>query len=583
MGVEMYRYIGRNKFGRAIWQCLRGTNGLEGFDRHIKELLRRHRASPHLALCLIMEFITRWNQDRATHLLGREPFLRDCYNQATIEEINRINRQIYGVDYFDVLNTAQFADTGETFGIKRENGRLPDDIYFVTESDSDDDEQSAQGDSNDGNHDQHDEEYDPLTQLHQRTTSMRWQSQRQFHSPNAAVFRDFHPQNVPVFRHEKKVFHDLRDKLFATVGKIDYDTFAYSWNQIVAEEDRKRDLTPTRSHVIMMFRKTASQLKNFDEKALERDNNQVLLERSKETRERLRSVIQTFSLQPPLTIASPDQPLPPQREFQLQQMAGNVPQWLLGARVVSRSDQLPISQDGLGHRVGVSEGGPPLFTAHVPQQEQDLPPELQVLKNKLVFAAKDPKRKKDVRRPQVCKDCGHFKQIGHLQHSHTNSSVCTVTDQTIRIQSPNECPQCLKLQTSINKLFNEFGRTPGRGVWANAGNTSIWLVGLLVLVPVPVLVLVMVLVLVLVVVLVVVVVVVVMMMVGVGMAIVMMMLVVIVIVLVLVCIMVQDVSFFMPHIDVVYVGNSSAIFAARMSMVSHTSVLHAWSNQRVRQ
>jgi hypothetical protein len=123
----------------------------------------------------------------------------------------------------------------------------------------------------------------------------------------------------------------------------------------------------------------------------------------------------------------------------------------------------------------------------------------------------------------------------------------------------------------------EFGRTLV---------TLVWLVGLLVLVPVLVLALVMmlvlVLVLVLVVVLVLVLVVVVMMMVGVGMAIVMMV-VVIVIVLVLVCIMVQDVYFFMPHIDVVYAGNSSAIFAARMSMVSHTSVLHAWSNQRVRQ
>ena len=110
--INMFRELGRDRLGRMKYACYRGTNALEvsirivffllslllssyytffsqGYHRHVRDILRRHRCSPELAYHIVRHFNYRWNLRRARDYRGRQDGMHHCYNQAAMEEIQR--------------------------------------------------------------------------------------------------------------------------------------------------------------------------------------------------------------------------------------------------------------------------------------------------------------------------------------------------------------------------------------------------------------------------------------------------------------------------------------------------------------
>jgi hypothetical protein len=119
-GVDMYRFCGRTRKGLDKWQCLRGTNSLEGFHHHLNRLCAQHQTAPRLAYSLILNFNTRWNMDRARQYLGRADDLQCYYDQGRLEEIVMLCRQLDVAAPFQIRCSFEFNDTGETFGLVRD-------------------------------------------------------------------------------------------------------------------------------------------------------------------------------------------------------------------------------------------------------------------------------------------------------------------------------------------------------------------------------------------------------------------------------------------------------------------------------
>ena len=82
VGVDMFKTLGKDKYGREKWQNCRGTNALEGFHRHIRDIMRRHFMSPRLAVNVLRTFIHRWNMKRARGLRGRNDGFEHFYDQG---------------------------------------------------------------------------------------------------------------------------------------------------------------------------------------------------------------------------------------------------------------------------------------------------------------------------------------------------------------------------------------------------------------------------------------------------------------------------------------------------------------------
>jgi hypothetical protein len=62
----------------------------QGYHRHIRDILRRHRCSPELAYHIIRHFNYRWNINRARQYRGRDDGMQHCYDQPAMEQINAI-------------------------------------------------------------------------------------------------------------------------------------------------------------------------------------------------------------------------------------------------------------------------------------------------------------------------------------------------------------------------------------------------------------------------------------------------------------------------------------------------------------
>ena len=82
VGVDMFKTLGKDQYGREKWQNCRGTNALEGFHRHIRDIMRRHFMSPRLAVNVLRTFIHRWNLKRARGLRGRADGFHHYYDQG---------------------------------------------------------------------------------------------------------------------------------------------------------------------------------------------------------------------------------------------------------------------------------------------------------------------------------------------------------------------------------------------------------------------------------------------------------------------------------------------------------------------
>ena len=60
-----YYYYSTTDGEKSTLYCIRGTSKLEGFHKHLRQILPAMHSSPLLALCLLAVFVHRWNHDRA--------------------------------------------------------------------------------------------------------------------------------------------------------------------------------------------------------------------------------------------------------------------------------------------------------------------------------------------------------------------------------------------------------------------------------------------------------------------------------------------------------------------------------------
>ena len=63
-GVNYYYYI-TSESGAKTLMCIRGTSQLEGFHKHLRNIIPGFHSSPRLITCLLAVYVYRWNMDRA--------------------------------------------------------------------------------------------------------------------------------------------------------------------------------------------------------------------------------------------------------------------------------------------------------------------------------------------------------------------------------------------------------------------------------------------------------------------------------------------------------------------------------------
>jgi hypothetical protein len=110
-----YYYYTTKPNGRQVLHCCRGTSQLEGFHRHLRDILKATHSSPLLAVCLLSVFVHRWNHDRATERSIISERYRNYYEHEVIHDMQisadlTMQEQFFG----DLLNPNDFVSTGET-------------------------------------------------------------------------------------------------------------------------------------------------------------------------------------------------------------------------------------------------------------------------------------------------------------------------------------------------------------------------------------------------------------------------------------------------------------------------------------
>lgn len=101
--------------------CVSGTNALEGFHQKLNALLSQHRSSPRLAYNVVMHFISKWNITRARDILGRTDGYTAYFNQARMEELILLSRELGVPAPFSIRCTHDYVDSGERFGVIRKD------------------------------------------------------------------------------------------------------------------------------------------------------------------------------------------------------------------------------------------------------------------------------------------------------------------------------------------------------------------------------------------------------------------------------------------------------------------------------
>lgn len=122
-GVPLYVAIGKDeKTGMTKYRCIRGTNGTEGYHKHIRELLSRNCGSPKLVHQELMEFNYRWNVKMAIKNRGLSEIVGGFFHQYLLEEINTMTSAwSTNLPYPAWLSIDDFEDTGERTGFQVSN------------------------------------------------------------------------------------------------------------------------------------------------------------------------------------------------------------------------------------------------------------------------------------------------------------------------------------------------------------------------------------------------------------------------------------------------------------------------------
>jgi hypothetical protein len=330
--VDLYHLMGKDKAGRPLYSCCRGTNGLEGFHRHLRSLVGRHFCSPVIAYNLLREYMSRWNIKRARSLRGRGDHCLSSTDQGDIEEVNMLSLKLFDKPMFkNVMCTYDFQDTGETFGIIRDPTSpsslssssallnnvilIPllldsDGIPTVLDGAAGDKLIAASGVVSDG-----DEDDEVQQELHSLDTAgnkpaahssatiganeeleedawsniglskaAKWLARKE---GSTIVVRDFHLDNSELAHREKQLFYSLLSH--ATHGRnrsagYCFETMAMMWNRKVSEEESELrrisnvsggNKTIVDSITIKYYRKTESQLEAFYVAASDREARHV--------------------------------------------------------------------------------------------------------------------------------------------------------------------------------------------------------------------------------------------------------------------------------------------------------------------
>jgi len=118
--IPLYVASGKDaKTGMTTYRCIRGTNGTEGYHRHIRHLLSCYCASPRLLHEILMEFNYRWNLRMGIKNRGLSTQVGLFYHQYLLEEVNGITSEWNTTaPYSDWLSVDDFRDTGERTGFQ---------------------------------------------------------------------------------------------------------------------------------------------------------------------------------------------------------------------------------------------------------------------------------------------------------------------------------------------------------------------------------------------------------------------------------------------------------------------------------
>ena len=122
--INYYYTISQSADGEAVLHCVRGTNRLEGFHHHLRDIAAQAHMSPRLFVAMLRSFLYRWNISRAVASGTLHARYGGWYCHEIVERVQLLARGSYGSarPYSDWISSNDFESTGETFFIPQGAG-----------------------------------------------------------------------------------------------------------------------------------------------------------------------------------------------------------------------------------------------------------------------------------------------------------------------------------------------------------------------------------------------------------------------------------------------------------------------------
>jgi len=389
-GIPLYYVTGKdNRSGLPTYRCVRGTNSVEGYHRHLRKLLAMYAGSPRLVHSILLEFNYRWNVRMAIKNRGLPEEIGGFYHQYILDHIREVTSAWHSTPLFpEWPSVRDFEDTQERFGLQQ--SKLTDGISSINNTEillEDTEEELSLLQF----------ERIPLPKL----------------TPSAAHFAKLRGFKIPIAAitttEEKKKFSDEWPKYIIGRSKdevrhqsINFVSWAMDWNQFVEEMERgDRPLCA-------INRKNSHHLESYFKQYFSRSNAHTTLYPIRHEDEQLRrylresqpstghfmvsepiAPIQLPPRHPPLPSIQPSQTSPPQTLPQLFPLQA-LPQ--------------------------------PLPPQRLPQP---LPP--QTPPQWLPQPDSESAQGRPACRDHVCQICGHKRRAGHYRKFHTKTA-CNVLE-----------------------------------------------------------------------------------------------------------------------------------------------------------
>lgn len=391
-GIPLYVAAGKDpETGLTTYRSIRGTNGTEGYHRHMLEILSRYCASPRLLHELLMMFNYRWNINMAVKNRGLSKTVGGFYDQHLIEQVNDMSSHYTStVPYPEWVSIQDFTDTGERTGFQVSDFQGHGPIYSVDDLD--------------------------LAGLSEGDPTAIVVNEPIYHpdlTSSARYFAKLQGQSIPTMAistqaERDKFFNEYPKYLSANSGTsqrslqqgIDFDQWALDWNATIDDD------TFTESPSIR--RKTASHLAAFHRQWKEESN----------ARETMRGATQGNSSL--------------RRDFRKPTSAFDFPSvetWTFPSPTRKQDDNLKAS---------VSSETPPETASSNPRQSKSAttPPKTGSVEKRSGEDSSTTDATTDATtRPKalpMCQRCGHVRTRGFYKKLHPGRSGCNVSVQDIR-------------------------------------------------------------------------------------------------------------------------------------------------------